>query len=333
MRATKIALEEHVNPPDLADAAARFYPPPTWAKLREPLLDIHGRLLAAMDASGIETTVLSLNAPGIQAIPGKREAIDTARRANDYFAEQVAKNPKRFQAWAALPMQDPEAAAVELTRCVRDLGCKGALVNGFSQTEDPAGILYYDLPQYRPFWAVVEQLDVPFYMHPRQLAGERSDVQGYPWLQGSAWSFGVEVATHALRLMTSGLFDAYPKLKIIIGHLGETLPHAMWRIDHRIQAIARGTPAKKTVTEYLRSNFYFSTSGNFSTLALMNTILAVGAERIVFSVDYPYEAMPEAAAWFDQLEVISQADWYKIARGNAEKLLKMDKAKQSGASA
>jgi len=333
MRATKIALEEHVNPPELADAAARFYPPETWTRLREPLLDIHGRLLAAMDASGIEITVLSLNAPGIQAIPAKRQAVDAARRANDYFAEQVAQNPKRFLAFAALPMQDPEAAIVELTRCVQDLGFKGALVNGFSQTDDPATILYYDLPQYRPFWAAVEQLDVPFYLHPRQLVGERSDVHGYPWLQGSAWSFGVEVATHALRLMTSGLFDAYPKLTVVIGHLGETLPHAMWRLDHRIHAIARGVPAKKTVTECLRNNFYVTTSGNFSTLALMNTILAIGAERVMFSVDYPYEAMAEAAAWFDRLEVISEGDWYKIARGNAEKLLRIDTVKQSGASA
>jgi predicted TIM-barrel fold metal-dependent hydrolase len=323
MRATKIALEEHVNPPELADAAARFYPSETWSRLRAPLLDIHGRLLDAMDKSGIETTVLSLNAPGIQAITSKPEAIDTARRANDYFAEQVARNPKRFQAFAALPMQDPEAAIEELIRCVRDLRFKGALVNGFSQTEDPVRILYYDLPQYRAFWAALEQLDVPFYLHPRQLAGERSDVAGYPWLQGSAWSFGVEVATHALRLMTSGLFDACPKLTIILGHLGETLPHAMWRIDHRIQAIARGVPAKRTVAEYLRSNFYFSTSGNFSTLALMNTLLAVGADRVLFSVDYPYETMEEAAKWFDHLEVISEGDWHKLARGNAEKLLKL----------
>ncbi len=332
MRAAKIAIEEHVNPPELADAASHFYPPQTWAKLREPLLDIHGRLLNAMDAGGVETTILSLNAPGIQAMPSRREAIATARQANDYFAEQVARNPQRFQAWAALPMQDPEAAAQELIRCVRELGFKGAMVNGFSQTDGPEGILYYDLPQYRAFWAVVEQLDVPFYMHPRQLADERSDVKGYPWLQGSAWSFGVEVATHALRLMTSGLFDAYPKLAIILGHLGENLPHAMWRIDHRIQAIARGTPAKKTVTEYLRSNFYYSTSGNFSTLALMNTILAVGAERVMFAVDYPYETIAEAAAWFDSL-VISEADWHRIARGNAEKLLKLGQTKQSGASA
>jgi predicted TIM-barrel fold metal-dependent hydrolase len=333
MQPQKIAMEEHIEFPEHADAAAHFYPKDVWATLRKPLLDIHGHMLASMDANGIEMAVLSLNAPGIQAIPNKKEALETARRSNDYMAEQVAKNPKRFQAFAALPLQDPEAASRELVRCVRELGFKGTLVNGFSQSEDSASTLYYDLPQYREFWATLEGLDVPFYMHPRQLVGERSDVQGHPWLQASAWSFGVEVATHALRLMGSGLFDAYPKLKVILGHLGETLPHAIWRVDHRIKAIPRGVPAKKPFWDYLRNNFYVTTSGNFNSLALQNTILSVGADRILFATDYPYETMTEAAEWLDGIEVISEADKLKIAHSNAAKLLKIGTAKQATVSA
>lgn len=256
MRVPKIAIEEHFNVPELADDPGKYYPPDTWAKLRPVLLDIEGRLLSDMDACGIEMSVLSLNSPGIQAIAVKQQAIDVARRANDFLAEQVAKRPDRLQGFAALPLQDSDAAAEELLRCVKELGFKGAMVNGFSEMDGEDSLLYYDLPQYRPFLGVVESLDVPVYLHPRYPLEERTDVQGHPWLRGSVWSFGVETATHALRLMTCGLFDKYPKLTVILGHLGETLPNAIWRIDHRISAIPRGIPAKKKLAEYLRNNFY-----------------------------------------------------------------------------
>ncbi|MBW1800217.1 MAG: amidohydrolase family protein, partial [Deltaproteobacteria bacterium] len=167
MRVPKIAIEEHFNAPELADDAGKYYPPDIWAKLRPALLDIEGKLLSDMDACGIEMSVLSLGSPGIQAVPDKQRAIDVALRANDFLAEQVAKRPDRFRGFAALPLQDPDAASEELTRCVKKLGFKGALVNGFSQIDREDAVFYYDLPQYRSFWGVVESLDVPVYLHPR----------------------------------------------------------------------------------------------------------------------------------------------------------------------
>jgi gamma-resorcylate decarboxylase len=321
MRQAKIAIEEHINVPELVDDAGKYYPPDAWARLRPALLDIEGGLLADMDACGIEKSVLSLSSPGIQAIHDKRRAVDVARRANDLFAEQVAKRPDRFCAFASLPLQDPEAAALELTRCVKDLGFKGTMVNGFSQIDQEDSTVYYDLPQYWPFWGVVERLNVPFYLHPRYPLEERSDMRGHPWLRGSVWSFGVETATHALRLMTCGLFDKYPKLTLILGHLGETLPNTIWRVDHRISAIPRGIPAKRKLSDVLRQNVYATTSGNFCTQTLLNTLLVMGADRVLFAVDYPFEKMREAVEWFDRVDAISETDWTKIARTNAEKLL------------
>ena len=132
-------------------------------------------------------------------------------------------------------MQDPDAAAAELTRCVRDLGFKGALVNGFSEVGHAGAVVYYDDPAYLPFWAIVEQLGVPFYLHPRDPLASREPIyEGHPWFMGPVWAFGVETALHALRLMASGLFDRHPRLTIILGHLGEGLPYSIWRMDHRL---------------------------------------------------------------------------------------------------
>lgn len=333
MRIPKIAIEEHFAVPDTVDEGAKYFPPESWPRLRRYLLDTHGQLLADMDAGGIEMAALSLNSPGIQAIPSKKLAIERARQANDYLAEQVAKRPDRFQALAALPLQDPDAAALELVRCVKDLGFRGALVNGFSEIEKEGSIFYYDLPQFRPFWATLESLDVPFYLHPRYPVETHADLSGHPWLVGAVWSFGVETATHALRLMASGLFDQYPRLTVVLGHLGEMLPAAIWRADHRIGRLPRGIPAKKKPGEYLRNNFYVTTSGNFCTRTLLSTILCLGADRVLFSADYPFEPIQEAAEWFDGLDAISEADRLKIGRTNAEKLLKLDKPKYAAISA
>jgi 2,3-dihydroxybenzoate decarboxylase len=318
----KISLEEHIASPETVKDSEALHTH-IWDGMRQRLLD-RGTLLAEMDAAGVETSILSLNSPVIQAIRKKQLAIEAAQRGNDFLAEQVAKNPGRLQAFAALPMQDPEAAAQELVRCVNELGFKGAKVNGFSETDQNDGALYYDASQYWPFWATVESLDVPFYLHPRDPLPTRQQIYAdHSWMLGSVWSFAVETATHSLRMMGSGLFDKYPKLTIVLGHLGETLPNAIWRVDHRINCTKQRLAAKKNLGEYLRNNFYFTTSGNFCSHALIDTILEVGADRILFSVDYPYESMIEAAEWFDNTTAISETDKLKIGRTNAEKLLKM----------
>jgi len=270
----------------------------------------------------------SLNAPAVQAIPDRKRAIEIAHRANDFLAGEVAKRPDRFQGLAALPMQDPEAATRELTRCVQDLGFRGALVNGFSQVDDASNATYYDLPQYRPFWAEVERLDVPFYLHPRNPLPQHAHIyDGHPWLLGPTWAFAQETAVHALRLMASGLFDAHPNLRIVVGHLGEGLPYSIWRVDNRNAWVKapKTYPAKRPLGEYFRKNFYITTSGNFRTQTLIDAMLEISSDHILFSADWPFENIDHAATWFDSC-TISEVDRLKIGRTNAMKLFNLDRA-------
>ncbi len=332
MRVQKIAIEEHFGIPELVEQETNYQPGDGWPELKQQLLDLDGKLIPEMDRWGIEKSVMSLTSGGIQTILSSKQAVETAQRANDYIANLVAKRPDRLQAFAALPLQDPEASAAELTRAVKQLGLAGGLVNGFTQLDKPENILYYDMPQFWPFWEQVEKLEVPVYIHPRYIPqGRVADIAGHPWFTGSAWMFGVNTATHALRLMGSGLFDKYPKLTVILGHLGENIPHCVWRIDHRVKMMPRGITIKKTFSEYLRQNFYVTTSGNFCTTTLLNVLLTMGADRVLFAVDYPYECVNEAAGWFDRVDAISESDWEKIARTNAEKVLKLNKAKTAKA--
>ena len=319
----KIAVEEHFAIAATASKSVRFPEDPYWAGIEGKLIDLFDRRLAEMDASGIGCAVLSLNANGIQEIPETAKAVALAREANDALAAAVAKRPDRFAALAALPMQDPQAAAAELQRCVRDLKFKGALVNGFSQVGAADSAVYYDLPQYRPFWAEVERLGVPFYLHPRYtLPSRRQRYEGHPWLTGSPWDFAEETAIHALRLMGCGLFDEYPKLQIVIGHLGERIPFDLWRLDHRLRKLP-GRPAKRSMAEYFRNNFHITTSGNFCTQSLIHVILTVGADRVLFAVDYPFEDHAQASTWFDATEIAEQ-DRIKIGRDNAKALFGLD---------
>ncbi len=321
----KIALEEHFAIPDTLEDSNGFLPADTWKELSARLLDIHGRRIEEMDRHGIETMILSLNAPAVQAIHDVARANEIAKRANDFLAEQVAKNPRRFQAFAALPLQDPDLASRELERCVNDMGFRGALVNGFSQGGAPDNCLYYDLPQYWPFWEVVQKLDVPFYLHPRNPIDAWAQIyKGHGWLMGPTWAFGQETAVHALRLMGSGLFDACPRLKIVVGHMGEGLPFSMWRIDNRNAwaGFKPKYPAKRPIAEYFHQNFWLTTSGNFRTQTLIDAMLEVSADRILFSADWPFENVDHAANWFDACS-ISEADRLKIGRTNSMRLFKL----------
>lgn len=322
----KIGLEEHFAIPDTLQDSAGFVPGDYWKELSRRLLDIHEGRLRQMDDNGMEMMILSLNAPAVQAIPSRQKANEIAQRANDFLAEQVARRPDRFQAFAALPLQDPDLATAELERCITQLGFKGALVNGFSQVDTPENVVYYDAPQFADFWGVVEKLDAPFYLHPRNpLASWAQIYDGHPWLLGPTWAFGQETAVHALRLMASGLFDRHPKLKIILGHMGEGLPYSMWRIDNRNAwvKLPKSYPARKTFGEYFQDNFYLTTSGNFRTQTLIDAMLEVGSDRILFSTDWPFENVDHAATWFDAA-TISEADRLKIGRTNAVELFKLD---------
>jgi gamma-resorcylate decarboxylase len=318
-----IALEEHMAIEETLGDSKQFMPA-AWDKVRSSLLDIHSKRLALMDKHGIEMMVLSLNSPAIQSIPNAKRAAEVARQANDALAEEVRKRPDRFAAFCALPLQNPELAIQELTRCMKELGFKGANVNGFSQVTEGDSVIYLDLPQYLPFWAAVESLDAPFYLHPRDPLPSRSQhYEGHPWFLGPTWAFAVETAIHALRLMGSGLFDKHPRLKIILGHLGEGLPYNMWRLDHRLRINSRGIPAKKPMSEYFRTNFYLTTSGNLRTQSLLDAILEVGADHLMFATDYPFEDVGLAAEWLSTTS-ISDNDRLKIGRLNAIEMFKLN---------
>jgi gamma-resorcylate decarboxylase len=320
----KVTLEDHfATKTTLGDS--QVFGAHVWTELGPRLLDFQDKRLRLMDEAGIEIMIASLNAPAIQAIHDVARAVEVAREANDVLAQEIARRPDRFVGVAALAMQDPEQATAELQRCVKELGFRGALVNGFSQVGSPDTAVYYDLPQYRPFWRAVEGLDVPFYLHPRNpLPGDVRAYQGHDWLLGPNWAFHAETAVHALRLIGSGLFDECPQLQIVLGHLGEGLPYYLWRIDNRNawMKAPHKYAAKKSVADYFRANFYVTTSGHFSTPAMLDAMAELGADRVMFSVDYPFEDFGEAAEWFDHAE-ISEADRVKIGRTNAMKLFKL----------
>ncbi|MGE0035882.1 MAG: amidohydrolase family protein [Xanthobacteraceae bacterium] len=323
----KIALEEHFAIDDTLNDSKGFFPDKVWQEVRARVLDLHDQRIRLMDEYGIEMMLLSLNAPAVQAIPDPRQANEIARKANDYLAEQVAKRPDRFQGLAALPMQDPDLATRELERCAKELGFRGALVNGFSQVGDLETTVYYDLKRYWPFWQVVEELDLPFYLHPRNpLPRDARIYDGHPWMLGPVWAFGHETAVHSLRLMGSGLFDAYPGIQIVLGHMGEGLPFSMWRIDNCNAWIENrhNRPAKKMMADYFNANFYLTTSGNFRDQALINAMNEIGSDRIMFSTDWPFENIDHAAVWFDRAS-ISENDRQKIGRDNAVRLFKLDR--------
>jgi 2,3-dihydroxybenzoate decarboxylase len=321
----KIGLEEHFAIDDTLMDSRAFFPDDIWKEVRERILDLHGRRIRLMDEFGMQMMILSLNAPAIQAIPDAKKANEIARKANDFLAEQVKKRPDRFQALAALPMQDPDMAAKEMERCVKDLGMVGALVNGFSQIGDEHTTAYLDEKQYWPFWDVVAKLDVPFYLHPRNPLPQDSRIyKDHPWLMGPIWAFGQETAVHALRLMGSGLFDKHPNLQIVLGHMGENLTFGMWRVDNANAWIPNRNSyaAKKKIAEYFQNNFHITVSGNFQTQALLNAMMVIGPDRIMFSTDWPFENIDHAALWFDSCP-ISEADRLKIGRTNALKLFKL----------
>lgn len=321
----KIALEEHWAIDETLHIAGQPVGAGVfWDEMRRLLVDFRDRQLADMDANGIELAILGLNSPALQAVLDPAEAAHLAHRSNDMLADEIVQTPKRFAGFAGLPMQDPEAAALELTRCVTELGFKGAMANCFTQRYVPDSVVSYDLPEFRPFWATVANLDVPFYLHPRLTIPSRAiSYEGHRWLYSPVWDFGSETATQALRLIGSGLFDEFPNLQIVLGHLGERIPFDMWRIDNLMEKLPVKCPAKKRVSHYMRNNFHLTTSGQFHDAPFHCALAEMSASRIMFSVDYPYEQMAPAAAWFDNTALLD-ADRLRIGRTNAIKLFKLN---------
>jgi predicted TIM-barrel fold metal-dependent hydrolase len=311
-----IALEEHYYDHELA---ATFDGPEGRAtEIRRRLDDLGALRLQEMDEAGIDVQVISHGAPSTQRLDPET-AVRLARNANDRLAQAIAAHPDRFAGFAALPTPDPKAAADELERTITQLGFKGAMVHGLTNG------LFFDDKRFWPIFERAQALDVPLYVHPA--VPHRAVVEAYykdylsdfPTLQTAAWGFTVEAATQGIRLVLSGVFDAYPEVKIILGHMGEGLPFLLWRIDH---ALARPGNRSVAFREQFSQHFYITTSGNFSTPALLCSMIELGVDRILFSVDWPFVANVPGTQWMNDLQ-LSAEDKIKILSGNAKRLLKM----------
>ena len=274
----------------------------------------------AMDAAGVTMSILSHTVPGVQGIVDPGEATTAAREVNDFIAGMVSRRPDRLAAFASVSVLDAEKGALELERAVTRLGLKGVMVNGFTDTRDGSG-LYLDDERCLPFWEAAAALQTPVYLHPRPPLEQRA-YGGHRQLLGATWGFAPETATHALRLVYSGLLDRFPALTIVLGHLGETLPYFAWRIQHCFEYNPSDKRVQRKLQDYLADNFYVTTSGHFSDQALISAILTIGADRILFAADYPYEVMEEAARWIERAP-ISERDRRKVAAGNARELFKL----------
>jgi predicted TIM-barrel fold metal-dependent hydrolase len=326
----KVAVEEHFNfltagargaSVDLSQLVKAMDYDATWmSRIDERLVEIGPMRLAEMDAAGVDVCVLSHTVPGVQGIVDAAEAVAAARDVNDFLASAVALYPTRFAGFASVPLQDPHAAANELERAMTRLGLKGAMVNGYTNTADGGGA-YLDEPRFLPFWEAAAALRAPVYIHPRPPLEQRV-FEGHAQLLGATWGFAPETAAHALRIVHSGLLDRLPGLTIVLGHLGETLPYFAWRIQHCFEYNPSDKRLERRLQDYLSDNFYVSTSGFFSDQALINAVLTIGADRILFAADYPYETMAPATQWLERAP-ISEPDRRKIAYGNARTLLNL----------
>ena len=316
-RPSIIAVEEHYWDPELASCfegqeASRA------GRVESRLRDFGGARLADMDRAGIGVAVLSHGAPSGQKLPADIAAA-LIGRVNDRLAAAIAANPWRLAAFAALPTAVPEQAADELERCV-DIGFKGAMLHGLANGE------FLDKTKFWPIYARAEQLDVPIYLHPAQphpavvQAYYNDYLDDYPMLARPAWGYMVEAGTQALRMVLSGVFERHPKLKIILGHLGESLPFQLWRID---QALSRAGQKTVRFRDVFTNNFWITTSGFFSTPALLCCVSELGVERILFAVDWPFvEDSAAGTAWMQDVP-LPMHDRERILSGNARQLLKI----------
>jgi predicted TIM-barrel fold metal-dependent hydrolase len=311
-----IAIEEHYWDEELAKTyvGAESGRP---GEQQKRLYDFAGLRIKEMDEAGIDIQVISHGAPSTQKLPADTAAALT-RRVNDRLHAAIAGNP-RFAAFAALPTAVPEQAADELERTATELGFKGAMLHGLS------GGTFLDDKKFWPIYARAEKLDLPIYLHPslpqadvmRIYYGDY--VKDFPMVARPAWGYTVETATLAIRLVLSGVFERHPKLKIMLGHLGETLPFLVWRID---QALSRPGNKSMSFRDIFCGNYYITTSGNFSNPALLCCVMEMGVDHILFAVDWPFVMNPPATEWMETVP-LSDADKAKILSGNAKRLLKM----------
>jgi predicted TIM-barrel fold metal-dependent hydrolase len=324
-----VALEEHFTVPSLVARylsreviARRGFGPRTLLPGRANPLDllpeIGEKRLSSMDAAGITVQVLSSSGPGADLVDGA-DGVTLARNTNDALAEAIARHPDRFAGFAQLPMREPEAAAAELTRTVRELGFLGALINGTTQDD------FLDHPRFAPILAAAEALDVPIYLHPH-LAPEAVRKAYYgnlpsnsgAVLETAGWGWHSETAIHVLRLVLSGVLDRHRQLKLIIGHMGEGLPMMLARCDQVFEAYI--PHLSRSISRTILDQVWVTTSGIFSEPPFLAALLTFGIDRIMYSVDYPYAPNERGRAFLETLS-LAPADLAKLAHANADRLL------------
>jgi predicted TIM-barrel fold metal-dependent hydrolase len=294
---------------------------PTQHMVRDPdkpnkSLDLGEGRLRDMDEAGIDMQVLSFVHPNTSVFDAS-EYTPLIKKTNDELAEVIRKYPKRFAGFAAVAPQDPDAAARELERAVKELGMKGLIIMGHIRGD------YLDNQKFWGILATAEKLDVPIYIHPGPPAEEWiKPYLVYPEISGAMWGYAAEAGLHAMRLICSGVFDKYPKLQIILGHMGESLPYWLWRMDKSWRDMPSSRKFKKSPSQYVKDNFYITTSGMFWLPALLCAYLGLGADRILFAVDYPHESAELAVQFVDSIP-ISDGDKEKICHLNAERLFKL----------
>jgi len=316
----KIALEEHFMVPDFVEYFADTYQniSPALAKQGLAALSEFGNeRLGIMDQNQIDFAVLSLSGPGVQVEKDAIVAQKKARSVNDVLAKEIQKRPERYGGFAHLAMQNPGGAADELERCMRDLKFQGAMINGQTNGE------YLDLDKYSVFWERAAALEAPVYLHPGNPADHPAVYAGHSELWGPVCSWTFETAAHALRLVFSGAFERYPKARLILGHMGETLPISLWRFDSRwpkSHQNLRTLPQPPSL--YIKRNIAITTSGVCSDAALRCAIDSMGEDNVMFSVDYPFEETAVAADFIETTPV-SETERQKIASGNAERILRL----------
>jgi predicted TIM-barrel fold metal-dependent hydrolase len=313
-----IAIEEHYNDPELVAhfTGLDLLRPP---EVERKLLDLGEVRLREMDEGAVDIQVLSHAGPTTQKL-APDVAVRMARLTNDRLAKSIFFMARdRFAGFAVLPTPAPEAAADELERCVTELGFKGAVVNGLTNGK------FLDERQFWPIFARAEALGVPIYLHPALPSPDVEKIYydgitaKFPEFRGPVWGFTAETATQAIRMVLSGVLAEYPKLQLILGHLGEALPFMLWRID---DLLARPVSDGMTFSEIFRRNFHLTTSGNFSDTALACSIAEMGVDRILFSVDWPFASNKAGTDWVMRTS-LSGADKVRILGENARKLLKL----------
>jgi len=307
----KIALEEHFLSPGYEDywrPTVATVEPKLASNLLARLTDFGDMRLRSMDQAGIARAVLSIAGPGVQSERDAATAVRRARESNDFLAREVQKRPDRYSGFAHLPMQDPLGAADELQRCMRDLTFAGAMINGHTNGQ------YLDHPSLHVFWERAEALGAPIYIHPTDPVALAPVLEGYNGLRRATWEWGFETGSHALRLVFSGLFDRFPGAKVVLGHLGETLPYLLWRFDSRAKLY--GVKLAKPPSDYIKQNFRVTTSGMCSAEPLDCSVAALGHEHVMFAADYPFESAHEAGEFLDRTP-LAPAMREDIAANNA----------------